>query len=718
MTDKVLSFIVPAYNSEATLKQCLDSLLVPDAFGQMEVFVINDGSTDDTASIAQSYAEKYPCLHLINKKNGGHGSVINEAVNLVSGKYFKVIDSDDLIKSENLMTFISALEIFNTDAVFTHFRMIDTKNNHSREYCISGVDFGCVYSFADYWKHKQNVFLCCCFHGITYNTEFYRSCNIKLSEKISYEDQEYATLPFAYVKNVVPLDIFLYEYNMGDPNQSMSDENQVKHLAHRKQILWKLLDATTPNLPEAAADYFMFKTRELLLGFFMAALIKNPNKSGGRQIAQILRHDIKTYGAISLLKSSQKPYIICLAISYLGRFGNKLSALRRIPIIGSLALRIRRQNVTQQKTRLAFYGWTDYLLLNLVNAKESHHPNEPADLFIFKLNRVSAELIEAIRKNCVFDNIYVLQPYNQIDLTSSKDKIMRLLSGRKYYRFYAQQIESFIGDTKYHAFFTGAFWSETLHILRYLFKANHKMAINFVEEGTASYLDNKLLQRCIPRGGIREIIFRYMHYAKSYKRACKGLNKIYVYSRQLKASSDNVLLLYPINETVKTKQILRDVSEGIEIQPYINSKFYYCVSPIDTYEENQVILTYINSSELLIIPHPDIIGEKTIYKEGLYVKTSPILIEAIFSRVDIKDKVLISKDSSVLMTPKLLFNIEPYVIMTYRLYTNYKTQGNMRADLLFKQINEIYSDNSRVFVPKTLDELKAIITNLSEDLNV
>ena len=341
MSGIVLSFIVPAYNSASSLKRCLDSFLVPELFKRIEILIVNDGSTDDTEKIAASYIEKYSCFRLHNKVNGGHGSVINQAVNIINGKYFKVIDSDDWVKTENLKTFISALEAYNADVFFTHFRTIDSRNGYKREYRAKNIIFGQPYSFDDYWLEKQNIFQTCCFHGICYKTEFYRSCRISLSEGVSYEDQEYSTLPFAKVKSVVPLDIFIYEYSIGSPEQSMSDENQVKRLAQREQVFWKLLEASSSKLTETASDYFMFKTREFLLGFFMAALMKNPDKPKGRATARKLRHDIKERGADALLKASYKPYAICLIISYLGRFADAFMELRRINVIRKLALHIR-----------------------------------------------------------------------------------------------------------------------------------------------------------------------------------------------------------------------------------------------------------------------------------------------------------------------------------------------------------------------------------------
>ena len=338
---KVLSLIVPAYNSSSTLRRCLDSFLVPHLFDRIEVLVVNDGSTDNTREVAQLYTETHSCFRLINKQNGGHGSVINVAIDSVSGKYFKVIDSDDWIKSENLAVFVDALETFDADVVFTHFRTIDSRNWRQREYNISGIEFGRVYAFEEYWRHRKSVFQACCFHGITYKTDFYKSCGIKLSESISYEDQEYSTLPFAHVKTVVPLDISLYEYSIGDPNQSMSDANQAKRLSQREQVLWMLIDATTTSLSDTASDYFLFKNREFLLGYFMAAMVKNPNKPDGRKITRKLRQKLDERGQSALLKAARVPYAVCLFMSYFGRYGNVLLDLRRFGAIRSLAVRIR-----------------------------------------------------------------------------------------------------------------------------------------------------------------------------------------------------------------------------------------------------------------------------------------------------------------------------------------------------------------------------------------
>ena len=93
---KDISFVVPCYNSEAYMEKCIDSLLIGK--NQVEIIIVDDGSTDKTGKIADDYHKKYPeIIKVIHQENGGHGEGINVGLKHATGKYFKVVDSDGLL---------------------------------------------------------------------------------------------------------------------------------------------------------------------------------------------------------------------------------------------------------------------------------------------------------------------------------------------------------------------------------------------------------------------------------------------------------------------------------------------------------------------------------------------------------------------------------------------------------------------------------------------
>ena len=137
---KLISFIIPCYNSSSYMRHCIESIL--PGGDDVEILIVNDGSNkDNTLEIAKEYEQKYPNIcRTIDKENGGHGSTINKALEIATGKYFRPIDGDDWIKSENLSSFIKILNSTNSDAVISNFDEIyvisseDEKNFWDKKY--------------------------------------------------------------------------------------------------------------------------------------------------------------------------------------------------------------------------------------------------------------------------------------------------------------------------------------------------------------------------------------------------------------------------------------------------------------------------------------------------------------------------------------------------------------------------------------------------------
>lgn len=107
--EKLLTVVIPAYNAERYIKYTLDSLCsgcrkqaVYDHSNELEILIVDDGSTDGTGDIADQYADKYPeVVRVIHKENGGQWFPgINCGIQEASGRYMKVVDADDWVDED------------------------------------------------------------------------------------------------------------------------------------------------------------------------------------------------------------------------------------------------------------------------------------------------------------------------------------------------------------------------------------------------------------------------------------------------------------------------------------------------------------------------------------------------------------------------------------------------------------------------------------------
>ena len=333
--EKIISFIVPAYNSEKTLRECLDSFILDGLEDKVEIIVVNDGSTDSTPDIAREYEAKYSNFILINKENGGHGSTINVGTKKANGKYFKVIDSDDYIYTKNLSSYIRQLEKIDVDIVLTNFITKNINSDAARAYKPDGIAYKRKYGIDSFCRRCTNLSSICRFHALTYNTAFYNYHNFTLSEKIFYEDQEFATLPFAKAKNICALDLTIYNYNVGNPNQSVAPKNLIKNIKHMQQVLFRLIKEHPVHGSSEVKDFFLMQQKEALLYLYITSMLKNENKISGRIFATKLRSRVRKYNYRLYILSS-KSFFICYLLSYTGFDHKTMEILQRYSLYRKL----------------------------------------------------------------------------------------------------------------------------------------------------------------------------------------------------------------------------------------------------------------------------------------------------------------------------------------------------------------------------------------------
>ncbi len=107
---KLLTIAVPAYNAASYLHTCLDSLV--RSGDEIEVLVVNDGSKDGTLQVARDYAERYPGIVVaVDQENRNWGGAVNHALELASGTFFYIVDSDDWLDSAKLTEVVSRLRM-------------------------------------------------------------------------------------------------------------------------------------------------------------------------------------------------------------------------------------------------------------------------------------------------------------------------------------------------------------------------------------------------------------------------------------------------------------------------------------------------------------------------------------------------------------------------------------------------------------------------------
>ena len=108
---KLLTFAIPCYNSQDYMEHCIDSIL--PGGDDVEILIIDDGSKDRTAEIADAYEAKYPgIVRAIHQENGGHGEAVNAGIRNATGLFFKVVDSDDWVDEEAYKQILKKLKEF------------------------------------------------------------------------------------------------------------------------------------------------------------------------------------------------------------------------------------------------------------------------------------------------------------------------------------------------------------------------------------------------------------------------------------------------------------------------------------------------------------------------------------------------------------------------------------------------------------------------------
>lgn len=125
-----LSVIIPVYNAEKYLAECLNSIISSSVFGELEVLLIDDGSQDNSGNICDSFSEKYKNIKTFHIENGGVSNARNIALEYATGEYITFCDADDYYVNDILKNALDKLQETNVDILF--FEYFKEKKDGSR----------------------------------------------------------------------------------------------------------------------------------------------------------------------------------------------------------------------------------------------------------------------------------------------------------------------------------------------------------------------------------------------------------------------------------------------------------------------------------------------------------------------------------------------------------------------------------------------------------
>ncbi|WP_448060787.1 glycosyltransferase family 2 protein [Cellulomonas hominis] len=240
----VLSVVVPAYNAEPYLARALDSLM---GFDDVEILVVDDGSTDGTAALARAYVDRYPGLvRLLRKPNGGHGSAINTGLDHARGEYLKVVDADDWLDRDAFAQVLATLRGFvagdhEVDMLVSNFvyEKVGKRTKTAVRYT-GALPRGRVLTWSQTRHFAKRQYLM--MHALTYRTEVLRRAGLRLPEHTFYVDNLYALVPLAQVRTLFYLDVDLYRYFIGRADQSVQEAVMLRRLDQQLRVNWMMLD--------------------------------------------------------------------------------------------------------------------------------------------------------------------------------------------------------------------------------------------------------------------------------------------------------------------------------------------------------------------------------------------------------------------------------------------------------------------------------------------
>ena len=256
-----VSVIIPIFNVESYLAECLDSI-VKQVDSDVEIICVNDGSTDNSLDVLDSYSEKYSNIVIVNQCNAGAGAARNSGLDVAIGEYVMFVDSDDTIEHKTIYNLYDFAKRYDFDVVTFDMNITDAelKNKQKKNRNLHTTVLSNDLIMNDYC---QNLCSAC--------ENFYKfeAINKYRFESIYYEDMALIPIVLSYTEKIGYFKYPVYNYRRSRPSSKTTETNKISALDMAK-ALESLYQGCNPKYINVVHSIVKYNIKSLAL--------KSPNR--------------------------------------------------------------------------------------------------------------------------------------------------------------------------------------------------------------------------------------------------------------------------------------------------------------------------------------------------------------------------------------------------------------------------------------------------------
>lgn len=325
---KYISFAIPSYNSEDYISRAIESILPGGE--DVEIIIVNDGSKDGTLKIAKEYKEKYPdIIKVVDKENGGHGDAVNFGLANATGKYFKVVDSDDWVNEEALLlilSFLKELERDDKEIDMLVSNYVYEKVGAAHKKCIhyrNVLPQDKIFTWDEIGRFHLDQYIL--MHSVIYRTSMIKLSQMTLPKHTFYVDNIYVYYPLPHVRKIYYMDVDFYRYFIGREDQSVNEKVMISRVDQQIFVTKTMIDMYhLRDISSRKLRHYMVNYLAIMMTVSSIILIRSKTKENIEKKRELWKYlkmkDFKAYVKI-------RYGILGQTMNIPGKSGRKISSL-------------------------------------------------------------------------------------------------------------------------------------------------------------------------------------------------------------------------------------------------------------------------------------------------------------------------------------------------------------------------------------------------------